>query len=273
MIKKAVIAILMMVPFYGFGQYLEFGPLGGVTYYIGDLNPKIHFNFSKPAFGGIIRYNFTPRWALRASIIAGKMEGDDTKTEAVKNRNLKFTSNITEISLQGELHFFKFITGSQRNCITPYVFGGVGIMLFNPQTVVNGEMVSLRDMGTEGQYSAIYPERSPYNLTQICIPFGMGVKFSFAKRFCVTFEWGMRKLFTDYLDDCSMTYYLDNEITNFNNPASVASDPTKNHKVGDKRGESQFNDWYNFTGITLTYKIIFQKSSKCIDFDEKKYYH
>lgn len=273
MIKKVFVIIMLCIPFFCFSQYLEVGPLAGVNYYIGDLNPKWHFNMSKPAFGAIIRYNFTPRFALRANITLGKIAGDDTKTKAVMNRDLKFTSNLTEIALQGELHFFKYITGSQRHWFTPYLFAGVGVMMFNPQAEINGEMVNLRDLGTEGQFSGAYLDRTPYKLTQICVPFGMGVKFGFFKRLSVTVEWGMRKLFTDYLDDCSRTYYLDSDVTNFNNPAAIASDPTKNHYFGEKRGESQFQDWYNFTGITFTYKINFRDKGKCIDFDEKRYYH
>lgn len=271
--KGLFIAVLLMIHFLSFAQYLEVGPLGGVTYYIGDLNPKLHFNMSKPAYGAIIKYNFDDRFAVRANLINGSVAGDDKETQSVTNRDLHFTSTITEISLQGELNFFKYRTGSEKNWFTPYLFGGIGLMLFNPQATINGEVVNLRDLGTEGQFSSTYPDRNPYNLTQICFPFGMGVKFGFLKRLSLTIEWGMRKLLTDYLDDCSTTYYLNSDITNFSNPAAMASDPTMNHHYDDKRGETQFKDWYNFTGITLTYKINFRQVSNCDNFNEKKYYH
>lgn len=254
-------------------QYLEIGPLGGVSYYMGDLNPKLHFNMSKLAYGAIIRYNFDERWAIRANLISGGIEGDDLKTQSTANRDLHFTSKITEISLQGELHFFKYRTGSERHWFTPYIFGGIGIMMYNPQTIIDGQSVNLRELGTEGQFSSVYPDRNPYNLTQVCLPFGVGIKISFLKRLCLTLEWGMRKTFTDYLDDCSKTYYLNHETTNYSNPAAMASDPTQNHDFDDKRGEAQFKDWYNFTGLTLTYKINFKKVSTCIDFEDKNYFH
>ncbi|MDD4848610.1 MAG: DUF6089 family protein [Bacteroidales bacterium] len=271
--KRIFIALLVWLPFYGMAQYLEVGPLGGLTYYVGDLNPKLHFNMSKPAFGAVIRYTFDARFTARANIISGKIAGDDLKTQAVSHRNLNFSSNVTELSLQGELHFFKYKTGSKRHWFTPYLFGGVGIMLFNPQTIINGEKVNLQELGTEGQFSAVYPDRQPYNLTQVCVPFGFGVKFGFWKRLCLTIEWGMRKTFTDYLDDCSQTYYLNHEVTNYSNVAAEASDPTHNHHFDDKRGEAQFKDWYNFTGLTLTYKVNFKQVTTCIDFEQKKYYH
>lgn len=273
MTKRFIIAIILCIPLRCAAQYLEVGPLGGLTYYIGDLNPKLHFNMSKPSYGAIIRYTFDERWTVRANIISGKIAGDDHKTKAVANRELSFSSNLTEISFQGELHFFKYRTGSKRHWFTPYLFGGVGIMMYNPQANINGELVNLRELGTEGQYSSVYSDRTPYNLTQICLPFGMGVKFGFWKRLCVTLEWGMRKTFTDYLDDCSQTYYLNHEITNYSNVAAEASDPTQNHNIGDQRGEKQFKDWYNFTGLTLTYKINFRQVTTCIDFEEKNYYH
>ena len=38
-------------------QTAEVGLLGGVTYYLGDLNPGIHFLGSKPAYGVVARVN------------------------------------------------------------------------------------------------------------------------------------------------------------------------------------------------------------------------
>ncbi len=40
------------------------------------------------------------------------------------------------------------------------------------------------------------------------IPFGVGVKYSFSKHIAASIEWGMRKTWSDYLDDVSTTYYL-----------------------------------------------------------------
>ena len=66
----------------------------------------------------------------------------------------------------------------------------------------------------------------------------------------------MRKTFTDYLDDVSTTYY----------PGSATdpySDPTLSHDAYEQRGDSSNKDWFNFTGITLTYKIDLYNKRHC----------
>jgi hypothetical protein len=45
------------------GQTGEVGFFGGVSYYIGDLNPAKHFLSSKPAYGVVARVNLNPRWS------------------------------------------------------------------------------------------------------------------------------------------------------------------------------------------------------------------
>jgi hypothetical protein len=70
----------------------------------------------------------------------------------------------------------------------------------------------------------------------------------------------MHKTFTDYLDDVSQTYYLNSHS---NDPASYLSDPTLNHQPGMERGDPNNQDWYSFSGLTLTYKFNIHGSRKC----------
>jgi len=251
-----------------YGQYLEIGPYAGGSYYLGDLNPGKHFAMMSPAYGGIIRCNFTTRWVGRINFMFGTVSGDDLKTKAVENRNLNFESQIFEISIQGEVNFLPYYTGSWRQFFSPYIFGGVGAFTMNPTGIVNDEKRTLRELGTEGQLSGAYPDKEPYNLTQFCIPFGVGFRVSFWNNFCAGIEWGIRKTFTDYLDDCSTVYYLDGETIDIANNAHMASDPTRNHLPGMQRGTSESNDWYSFIGLTLTYKINLFKKSDCNKFSD-----
>ena len=263
MIKRILFILMMLFSGAMYGQYLEFGPYVGGTYYLGDLNPGKHFRMMSPAYGGIMRCNFNDRWVGRLNFMFGKVSGDDQKLKAVENRNLNFESQIFEISLQAEVNFLPYYTGSWREFFSPYIFAGVGAFTMNPTGIVNGEKVTLRELGTEGQLSGEYPDKKPYNLTQLCIPFGIGFRVSFWKNFCAGVEWGIRKTFTDYLDDCSTVYYLDSETADFSTSAAMASDPNMNHKPGMQRGTSEYNDWYTFVGATLTYKINLFKKSDC----------
>jgi hypothetical protein len=268
MVKYFLSIMFLISSVTAMGQYIEFGPFGGGSYYIGDLNPDKHFQMMYPAYGGIVRCNFTSRWVGRINFLFGKVSGDDQKTQTVKNRNLNFESQILEISIQGEVNFLPYYTGSWRNFFTPYLFGGVGIFTMNPIGTINGERVTLREAGTEGQLSGTNPDKKPYSLSQICFPFGMGFRVSFWNNFCLGIEWGLRKTITDYLDDCSTTYYFNSDEADFSNISKLASDPTKNHQQGMQRGSSEYKDWYSFVGLTLTYKINLFKKSTCNNFSE-----
>ena len=54
-------------------------------------------------------------------------------------------------------------------------------------------------MGTEGQGIDGFGEK--YKLTQFAIPMGAGVKIAVTERLNIGLEAGVRKTFTDYIDD------------------------------------------------------------------------
>lgn len=266
--KTGILFILLLLGIASSAQKsFEVGLFGGGSYYLGDINPVKHFVQTDVAFGGLIRYNLNPRWALKASVYRGKIKADDNITKANTSRQLGFESNITDVSAIVELNFFKYVTGNTLNFVSPYIFAGVSFFMFNPKA--GG--VDLRSIGTEGQNTG-YDGRKPYDTYSFAIPFGFGFKFSINKRLGLAFEWGLRKTFTDYLDDVSKTYYLDGEAINKNNPSEYLSDPTLDHKPGMQRGDSKTRDWYNFTGITLTYKFNLFKNYRCRDFGNRSNY-
>jgi len=258
--KRIILIILLGMSTFGLSaqKSLEVGLFGGGSYYIGDMNPAFHFLMTKPAYGFVTRLNLDSRWAVRVSAYRGELQGDDNVTEVIDNRKLFFTSEITDISAVIELNFFNYITGSTRNFLAPYLFGGIGVFMFDPQA--NG--VSLSEAGTEGQ-NVGFDGRSPYKTTQLAIPFGFGFKYSLSKKLGFAFEWGLRKTFTDYIDDLSTTYYLNGESINPNDQDQILSDPTMSHKPYQARGNASTNDWYAFFGLTITYKFIVGGNKKC----------
>jgi hypothetical protein len=245
----------------------DFGLLGGVTYYMGDLNPSMPFRLSKPAFGLMYRQNFNTRISLRAHAIRGKIAGSDSVSGVNPERDLNFETKITEAGVQLEINFYEFFIGSKQHPITPYIFGGAAVFFFKPYGNVNGANTELQPLATEGQGSALYPDRKIYNLYSFSMPFGLGVKYSIGKLVGIGAEWGMRKTLTDYIDDVSQTYYLNNVSVPPASPttAILASDPLLNHEAGMQRGNSQNKDWYSFAGISLTVKIKMLKKESCLD--------
>jgi hypothetical protein len=91
------------------------------------------------------------------------------------------------------------------------------------------------------------------------------VKYSLNSRFAITAEWGLRKTFSDYIDDVSTTYYLTGDQIDPNNTEQALSDPTFSHDPYMERGNPSTRDWYNFTGITLTYKFKLFGGKGCPD--------
>lgn len=242
------------------GQTAEVGAFGGISYYLGDLNPGKHFLMPKPAYGVVARVNLNPRWAIKGNGYFGRVAGDDNVSNTNRVRGLNFESRVTDISVVAEFNFYEYFTGSRRNTVSPYIFAGIGMFLFKPQS--GG--VELNPLGTEGQNIG-FEGRKPYKLVSLAFPFGLGVKYSLNSRLALSAEWGMRKGFTDYLDDVSKTYYFNSQTANPNDPAQALSDPTFSHQPYQERGNPTTRDWYNFTGVTLTYKFKLFGGKKCYD--------
>jgi hypothetical protein len=259
--KKILILLLLALSgMASSAQTMEVGVFGGLSYYLGELNPAVHFRKSKPAYGVLARVNINSRWSLKASVLRGKVAGDDLKIDYNTVTGLNFESPVTDVAFVGEFNFFDYFTGSKRDRFTPYIFGGVGMSWFNPTS--GG--VKLHDAGTEGQ-NVGFDGREPYKLYAFTIPFGIGFKYSLSSRFSLSGEWGMRRTVTDYIDDISTTYYLVGSQINPNNTDEVLSDPTLSKEPYMERGDPATKDWYNFTGITLTYKFRLFGGRGCPD--------
>lgn len=248
-----------------FAQHNDIGIFLGGSYYLGDLNPSKQFFLSKPALGIAYRHSFNPRISLRINLLDGEIRGADSKTKINEIRNLSFRTNIAELSTQLEINFLPFLTGKKEHPFTPYVFGGISLFKFNPQAEYNGTWYDLQPLKTEG-------ETKPYNLISLGIPFGMGFKMNISKRIAVDFEWGLRKTFTDYLDDISKIY-VDPSKLNSSNSINLADRSPEvgapRNVINSQRGNSQNDDWYSFFGIMLIYKIKDPKAP-CDAFNTEK---
>lgn len=248
----------------------EVGIFLGASYYTGDLNPSGHFNrFTRPALGLLYRMNLNPRLSAKAIASYGIVEADDSysRSDAHINRNLSFKSRIIEFAVEGEFNFLPFVTGSKKlSTTTPYVFAGIAVYRFNPQGYYAGRWNNLQPLGTEGQGSA-FSNLKTYSLTQFSIPFGVGVKVNTAKKININFEWGIRKTFTDYLDDVSGRYVDATLLAAEKGPLAAAlSDKSLTQEggsnTGRQRGNSFTKDWYAFAGVIITLRLK-NKENEC----------
>ncbi|MEM9024141.1 MAG: DUF6089 family protein [Bacteroidota bacterium] len=185
----------------------EIGLMFGTSYYNGELNPTSQFNtdFMNTAFGVVLRKNLSTRWALRSGFYYGAVNGDDAKVDSDfnRNRNLSFHSSLWEASVVIEFNFLHYNPMIRGKYFTPYSFIGLGLFRFNPKADLENNTYELHPLMTEGV---------SYKRTQPSIPFGIGFKFSATDRFLFSVEWGLRRTFTDYIDDVSGRYPAAGEL-------------------------------------------------------------
>lgn len=217
-------------------QIMEVGVTGGLSYYIGDINPSKHFLQSKMSYGGAIRYYQNLRWVFRFQYSRFNLTSSDEVTDFRPERNLAFKSKLDDFAFIAEFNFFNYWTGSKSNYVSPYIFAGVSFFKFNSTDLVGRELQPQMNEGVE------------YSNYSWSIPFGLGVKYSITKRLGATLEWRMHKAFTDYIDDIE-GYYLD--------------DPEMQRGNGNSHVFGYNNDWYSFLGMTLSYRFNLPKKSTC----------
>jgi len=241
----------------------------GTANYQGDLLEKRYtMQNSHFSLGLGAGYTFNEHFRVRGLLSFGKVTADDKDNSdpALIARNLNFFSNITELSVTAHYDFFDI----KYSRITPYVFAGLGLFHFNPYTYDStGNKIMLKPLSTEGQGLQAYPNRKPYSLMQFNIPFGAGIKFSVNESITLAWEIGLRKTFTDYLDDLSNTYVDESILTAEKGPLAAAmafrGDELKNSPgtypvEGSVRGGPEYKDWYYFSGLTASYTLPFGDS-------------
>ena len=230
----------------------ELGFSVGTIYYIGDLNQFRPFYETNLAGGLMYRFNYT----------YGSLDADDKDSKIIinKNRDLNFHTNIHELVGGIEFHYLPFQLGTKRYPGTAYILAQFGAFYMNPKTNYNGQEITLKPLGTEGQIG-----RDRYSNIQICIPLGLGAKFSLGKSASFSFDVAIRKTFTDYIDDVGADYYPNtNLIPSLNGTlaGSISNQSLDGARYGI-RGNSRTSDWYVYAGAMLTFRL--GKGNVCWD--------
>lgn len=242
------------------GQSVELGINAGFSLYNGDLSPKNNMDYLQmlhPAGGVFLRVNTITPISLRLGANFGSISGDDKKS-AHPYRQLNFRSRISELYFTGEWNLFEWYPGRSNTGFSPYLFAGLNLYYFNPQAQIEDQWVDLQPLGTEGQGLEGYQEK--YDLAQVAIPFGIGLKFKLPGRWQLGLEVGARKLFTDYLDDVGNQTVIYEDVLNGNGAlAAQLSNPsfdpdTTPLQTSYSRGKSA-KDWYYIGGLTVSYLI------------------
>jgi hypothetical protein len=250
----------------------EFGFGIGAGHYFGDLNTRARLNRAKLAGTIFFRKNLGNYIAVRLGATFAQLGYSDqynTHNTYMYSRNLSFNTKVWELTLQGDFNFFRFMPGEPEYSFTPYITLGAGLFSFDPYAYLKGEKIPLRPLGTEGQGSALYPDRKQYSSMAICIPFGAGFKYSFNEKVNIGFEVLHRFTNTDYLDDVSKTY-VDPAVFPLNPDGSVSNAQLlsdRSYELGEpigipnrQRGNSKQKDQFVTAMIHLTFNL---QSYKC----------
>jgi len=249
-------------------QYTSIGVSLNAMNYFGDLNPatnfaSVHLGDTRPNFGLNITHRFFPRVSGRFAVAYGRITAedadnanrDDANARYRYTRNANFRSDIYEASavvivdlIENRNNYLK------RPDFVPYLFGGVAGFHHSPEGKdANGNYVDLQPLKTEGK---------EYSKYQFSLPFGAGVRYRINRNLDASFEIGLRKTFTGYLDDVSDKYADGTVLTSDRaryfgglGPQSITNQSTglgASFTPGQKRGQGK-NDWYTVTGFSLNY--------------------
>ncbi len=170
----------------GFGPAYMFGDIGG------KLNSTIFagtdFAPSSIRFDMFAAYRFlvSSHFGLKANFVYGNYSGTDFNTNLYKpTRSYEFTSNVFEVSLQGEY----FILGAPLHLRTTkhsvYVCGGAGVLMHT--AVVGGHHRTFDQINQE-------------SLTTPVLPVGIGYEYYLGSGCLVGAQYNVRYVFGDFLD-------------------------------------------------------------------------
>nr|WP_298902258.1 DUF6089 family protein [uncultured Psychroserpens sp.] len=199
-------------------QIYEVGVFAGGSNFIGDVGRTNYVNPNTAALGLLLKWNRSPRHSWRVSIIYSDLKGYDQKSDDPRRieRDYTFDSNLLEISAGMEFTFWDFDLHQGDLKITPYLYSGISTAK-HPNYFFNAS----------GQYTSEGTDSWAFG-----IPMVLGIKSNITNHLILGFEVGARYTFSDELDG-SVPDAKELEVFSFGNTNS--------------------NDWYVFTGFTLTY--------------------
>lgn len=211
--RSLIILISCFLTFLSSAQIHEVGIWGGGANFIGDIGKTNYIAPNKLAIGLIYKFNKSKRLTYRFSYIHGKLAGFDIDSEVPARADRNYSFQNKVNELNAGLEFNFFEFDLHLLKRQTTPYVSTGISAFN------------------------YNESSFINGSQsnggskmgFGIPMIVGVKTSINEQFVLGFEVGARYTYTDNLDGSNP----ENETLSFGNINS--------------------NDWYVFTGFTLTF--------------------
>lgn len=269
--KKLITLVLGLAFSLSFAQRHEIGIFAGGANVIGDIGRSNYINpmpvsYDKGsvtdripyALGVLYRFNFNSYMGIRASVMFSRAVGADwvAPEQYKKARNYLYNNHITEGSILFEYNFFD-INDEHGKKHSPYIFGGIGAFMYDELSYTVNNTFARDENGVIIDPTAIDTEivSDASKKTAFTLPFGVGYKYKFRGNFVISAEVGFRYTKSDNLD---FSFANQSDFTFNNEPGideaeleQLNSNIIKSRQVGNMSN----NDWYVFTGLTLTYSF------------------
>lgn len=217
--KKIFNLLLCFFPFITLNaQINEIGVFLGGSNFIGDVGSTTYINPDKLAFGVLYKWNKSPRHSYRFSYTQSSVAGSDIDSDETgrSKRGYRFENNVKELSAGLEFNFFDFNLHEETMKITPYVYSGLSFFAYDQLY----------------RYTTSPNVTHKQNGSSFAIPIILGIKSNISRDFVIGVEVGARTTFTDDID---------------------GSNPNTTNANIVHFGNLNNNDWYVFSGVTLTY--------------------
>lgn len=208
--------LLFSLPFGTSAQINELGIFVGGANYVGDVGPTDYVAPNDLALGITYKWNRSPRHSWRASFTYANIASDDADSNVSgrNQRGFEIENTIKELSVGMEFNFFDFNLHEPEFKLTPYIYGGISYFWYD-ESYINTFNGDFHRGDAKGS---------------LAIPMVVGIKTNVIPSFVLGFEVGARYAFTDNLDGSN-------------------NDDYPQYRFGNLGSD----DWYVFTGFTLTY--------------------
>jgi len=210
-------------------QTYEVGLYGGGANNIGDVGRMNYIAPTGPAFGALFKWNKSKRYAWRAHVIYGKFTADDSKSDMTsrQQRAYRMDQSILEASAGLEFNFVEYNLHKLGQAFTPYLYTGISYFRYDYNYFDAGQLIDLNQR--EGAFA---------------IPITAGAKLRLNQFLILGAEIGARYTFTDNLD---------------------ASNPEGSNFEAFRFGNVFSDDWYVFSGLTLTFTFGRKPCQDCFE--------
>ena len=214
-------------------QIYEVGFFLGSSNFIGDVGKTKYIAPTNPVGGLLLKWNRSPRHSFRASVLLTQLEGNDKYSDDPRRvaRNYQFKNTIVEFSAGMEFTFLDFDLHRMEPQMTPYLYTGISTArhknyFYDQYPPANSDPIQPIFQNT---YSWAFG-----------IPMVLGFKATAFDGLILAAEIGVRYTFSDKIDG---------SVPGVLTPSSVPGESSSLVPFGNLNS----NDWYVFSGITVTY--------------------